>query len=65
MSNNFHDLINKELSRKDFLKFMAGAMLAILGMNNFIAYLLHVNRTGKIPVVNESSQGFGTRKFGV
>lgn len=65
MNEKYHELIGRELSRKDFLKFIGGSVVVLLGMSNFISYLSHFHRTGSArAVTQESSHGFGSRKFG-
>lgn len=64
MNQKYQELIGKELSRKDFLKFIGGGIIVLFGMSNFINYLLHFQRTGSPRVTVEAHHGFGTRKFG-
>lgn len=63
MNQKYNDFIAKELSRKDFLKFIGGGVVVLLGMNNFISYLTRYNQPKSQEMV-ESSHGFGSRKFG-
>jgi len=64
MNKNFTGLLEKELSRKEFLKFFAGGLIVLLGMQNFISYLTQFNRTNSTAVAHVTSHGFGSRKFG-
>lgn len=63
MNKQLNELVDKELSRKDFLKFIGGGVIVLLGMNNFISYLSRFKNTGTSEIV-DSSHGFGSRKFG-
>ncbi len=57
------ELLSKEMTRQEFLKTIAVAILAVVGFGNFISYI----RTHSSPVSNSStsgSSGFGSRKFG-
>jgi hypothetical protein len=64
MNTNINELLDKELSRKEFLKFFAGGFIVLLGMHNFVSYLTQFNRTNSTAVTNLTSHGFGSRKFG-
>ena len=64
MNDKYQEFIGKELSRKDFLKFIGGGIVVLFGMSNFINYLSHFHRTGTPKVAVEANHGFGTRKFG-
>jgi hypothetical protein len=57
-------LLTKEMTRKQFLQFMAGALVAFLGMSNFLSFLSKHSEHPNKSVVNDSSHGFGSRKFG-
>lgn len=62
MHNQVKELVDKEMSRKDFLKFMAGGALVLFGVNNLLSYFLQ----SKSPSSQNlpTSHGFGSRKFG-
>ena len=64
MNEKYQELIGKELSRKDFLKFIGGGIIVLFGMSNFISYLSHFHRTGTPKTITDSAHGFGSRKFG-
>lgn len=63
MQQKYQELITKELTRKDFLKFIGGAVVVLLGMNNLIAYLSRFREPTASETL-ESTHGFGSRKFG-
>ena len=65
--NQIQDLLAKEMSRKDFLRFFLMAILAIFGVTNFLNFLTkNAKRTEVHDHVNQSTaKGFGSRKFGV
>lgn len=65
MNEKYQELIGRELSRKDFLKFIGGGIVVLFGMHNFINYLTHFQRTGTPKTIVETNRGFGSRKFGV
>jgi hypothetical protein len=62
---NLNEIINKELSRKDFLKMAGGAGLAVIGVGSFLNYLTQFNRTPAPRTADATNHGFGSRKFGV
>lgn len=65
MNKQLNELISKELSRKEFLQFVGGGIIVLLGMNNFISYLSRFKASGKPSLTVESqNNGFGSRKFG-
>lgn len=64
MNDKYQELIGKELSRKDFLKFIGGGIVVLFGMSNFINYLSHFHRTGTPKPTIENRHGFGSRTFG-
>lgn len=64
MNAKLQEFLGKELSRRDFLKLVAGSLIMAVGINNFVAYFMNFNR----PKIESSSQpvthGFGASKFG-
>lgn len=61
-----HTLWQKELTRKEFLQFIAAAVVMVLGISNLINL---AKQTAKSPPAvdaqaSDSSHGFGSRKFG-
>lgn len=60
------ELLSKEMTRQEFLKTIAVAILMMVGFGNFMSYI----RTHSSPISNNGSSngnggsGFGSRKFG-
>lgn len=61
------ELLQKQMSRKEFLQIVGMALLTIFGVNNLISLMLrgnqqpqNVTQAGKVP----TSHGFGSRTFG-
>lgn len=58
------ELFSKEMTRQEFLKTIAVAILVMVGFGNFMSYI----RTNSTPLSNRSNSGggsgFGSRKFG-
>lgn len=70
MRENLREQLNTEISRKQFLQYMAGAMLMVFGLNNIISLLAgnkieHHVLYPKRPSDADGRDGFGSRKFGV
>jgi len=69
MRGAIREKLDTEITRKQFLQFLAAALLAVFGLNNLLS-LLSGNGREVHHVLAPSSQGleqngFGTRKFGV
>ena len=64
MNEKYQELVEREVSRKDFIKLIGGGIIALIGMSNFISYLAHFHRTGTPKPTIESRHGFGSRTFG-
>lgn len=58
------EILDREVTRKEFLTILAGSGLALFGFNNFIAFLQTVTAKPAQSSTN-SPDSFGTRKFGV
>jgi hypothetical protein len=61
------ELFAKQMSRKEFLQFMGMAVIALFGLNNFIAFLRQHPQTSSQSAdktKDSTSNGFGSRKFG-
>lgn len=65
MNEKYQEIIERELSRKDFLKFIGGGIVVLFGMHNLINYVAHFHRASTPKAAVETSSGFGARKFGV
>ena len=65
MRGNIHAILEKELSRRDFLKLVAGLLLATFGIHNIIQYVISkVGTPTTSRPANPTSHGFGSSKFG-
>jgi hypothetical protein len=60
-------LLEKEMTRKEFLQFAGGSLLVLLGLTNVLALFSHLSRSVESPKVasTEASHGFGSHKFGM
>lgn len=68
MRELIREQLAKEMTRKQFLQYMAGVMLMVFGLENIINLLLRpragqATAAGKIQMDN-SEHGFGSRRFG-
>jgi len=66
MRDNLREQLDKEITRKQFLQYMAAAMLTMFGLNNLVS-LLTGNKPQRIVIETQpqtNHDGFGTRKFG-
>ncbi|HSX43167.1 MAG TPA: hypothetical protein VLF59_03715 [Candidatus Saccharimonadales bacterium] len=63
------DQLNTEITRKQFLQYLAAAALALFGLNNLLSLLTGNHRDVQRILVNsgntDSQDGFGSRRFGV
>lgn len=63
MRDNLREQLNKEMTRKQFLQYLTGALLMVFGLHNLVSLL-----TGsKHIIVQQEAQGrhgFGSRSFG-
>lgn len=65
MRDNLREHLNTEVTRKQFLQYLGGALLLVFGLNNLVSLL-----TGKkiehhvLPQTNDAHEGFGARRFG-
>ena len=59
-------LLDKEMTRKEFLQYVGGTLVVLSGLPNFIA-LLHARVVKPLPTRTAATElrKFGTRKFGV
>jgi hypothetical protein len=60
-------LLDKQMTRREFLQFAGASLLVLFGLSNIIALINHAKRTAETPTIAEekASTGFGSRKFGV
>lgn len=64
----FGDIINKRMSRADFLKSIGLIAIAVIGFGNVIALLSehkYANENDSRTASKQPSHGFGSSKFGV
>jgi hypothetical protein len=64
MSKAIRQLLEKEVTRKEFLQFAGAALIAVLGLNNFIALLTHFGTSTTKSSSEPASHGFGASRFG-
>jgi hypothetical protein len=69
MRDGLRGTLNTEVTRKQFLQYLAGVLLMIFGLDNLISLLKNDLRHAKyLPNSNTSSSNgtssFGSRKFG-
>jgi len=59
-------LLQKEMSRKEFLQFAGGSFIVLLGLTNLGSLLNHFAKVADTShtVTREANHGFGSRKFG-
>lgn len=68
MREGLREQLNTEITRKQFLQYMTGALLMVFGLNNLVSLLTG----GKIierqvmlsPPGGNDRDGFGSRRFG-
>lgn len=61
-------LLNKAMTRREFLQFAGSSVLILFGLSNILALLHHTKKVADVPAPQETtkaSSGFGSRKFGV
>ena len=69
MRDNLREKLSEEITRKQFLQYLTGAVLMVLGLNNLIS-LLTGSRLEKhiyvhdAPNTGTDHSGFGNRSFG-
>jgi hypothetical protein len=60
-------LLDKKMTRREFLQFAGSSFLVLFGLSNIIALINHTKQTVESPAgieVAKASNGFGSRKFG-
>lgn len=66
-----NELFKKQMTRKEFLQFVGLAILGVLGLKNFITFLMEQTQLGQKTeqpkqLANQAQpNGFGSSKFGV
>jgi len=59
-------LLEKEMTRKEFLQFAGSSIFVLFGFTNVLALFNHFSRAVDTPktLSVEATHGFGSRKFG-
>jgi hypothetical protein len=59
-------LLDKKMTRREFLQFAASSALVLFGLSNIIALINHTKQVVENPTNDapRASAGFGSRKFG-
>lgn len=60
-------LLDKQMTRREFLHFAGSSVLILFGLQNILALLQHSKKVAEAPQAEpvKSNSGFGSRKFGV
>lgn len=61
-------LLDKAMTRREFLQFAGSSVLILFGLQNILALVQHTKKVTEAPKPVETaktSNGFGSRKFGV
>lgn len=61
-------LLDKAMTRREFLQFAGSSVLILFGLSNIMALLQHTKKVAEVQAPKETakvSSGFGSRKFGV
>lgn len=67
---HIQQLLEKEMNRKEFIKYMGSMLLGVFGVHSFLSHLFQqsqaaLNDQSTAPQPADERSGFGTRKFGV
>lgn len=68
MSKTLDTLLQKEVTRKEFLQFAGVALISLLGFSNFlhlISKFAHSSHHTASTVESKGQHGFGSSRFGV
>jgi hypothetical protein len=63
MRDDIKDILNKQMTRKEFLRYAGGTLIVVLGLGNLLSFLKQPTKTA-IQAPPDASHGFGSRKFG-
>lgn len=61
-------LLDKAMTRREFLQFAGSSVLILFGLSNIMALLHHTKKMAEVQTPKETAKagsGFGSRKFGV
>ena len=68
MREELREKLNTEITRKQFLEYLVGAVLLLFGFNNLLSLLTGGKTTRYVMMpgpAGHSADGFGARRFGV
>jgi hypothetical protein len=68
MSKTLDSILQKQVTRKEFLQFAGTALITLLGFSNFVHLLTRFAHTGSqasVTTEQKSRSGFGSSRFGV
>jgi len=58
-------LLQREMTRKEFLQFAGSSLLILFGLSNFLTLVNHLSKPAKVTTTSDqATHGFGSRKFG-
>lgn len=63
MRDDIKDILNKQMTRKEFLRYAGGTLVMLLGLSNLLSFLRQPTRT-IVQTQVDDRHGFGSRKFG-
>lgn len=64
MNKNINQLLERDVSRKEFLQFVGGGIIVLFGLQNLINYLVQFNQAPTAPKQTDAEHGFGASRFG-
>ena len=65
MQKGIHDLFEERLTRKQFLQYLLGGLLAVIGVQSVLTNLSRLQTPQQQAADPTQRKGFGTSKFGV
>jgi hypothetical protein len=64
VNKSINELLEKDISRKEFLQFVGGGIIVLFGLQNLINYLTQFNQSTSQSASPPARHGFGASKFG-
>jgi len=64
IKDNLAIVLNKEMDRKEFLRYVAAAGLVVAGAGTLMQSLLSLDRSSKSKSANSSASGYGVSTYG-
>lgn len=64
MSEIKNKLLEREVTRKEFLIYISMALLSLFGISNFLSLITGHRMPDLDRITGNSSDGFGSRRFG-